>query len=126
MWSGDELRGFIDWDLAHPGDPEDELLDALWHVVPLYDDGACREAGFREGCDRMHRTAVFLEAYGSELTFSDEGALARAVLDHAERQRARTLELSRKGREPWVSLAERWPELRLKWLWLEERSSGPG
>jgi hypothetical protein len=126
VWFRDELRGFIDWDLAHPGDPEDELLDALWHVVPLYDDGACREAGFREGCDRMRRAAVFLEAYGSELTFSDEGALARTVLDHAERQRARTLQLSREGREPSVSLAERWPELHLKWLWLEERSSRPG
>lgn len=77
-WEGD-LQGFIDWDLAGPGDPVEEALEALWHVVPLYDDDACREAGFRSGCDRMHRTAVFLDAYGSDLNFPNERSVAEAV-----------------------------------------------
>ena len=119
VWSDDNLQGFIDWDLAGPGDPHDEMLEALWHVVPLYDDDACREAGFRDGCDRMHRAAVFLEAYGANLSFPNEGSLAEAVLEHARAQRAKTLRLSEAGVEPWVSLSRRWPELHLKWLWLE-------
>lgn len=123
VWSEGELRGFIDWDLAGPGGPHDEILEALWHVVPLYDDGACREAWFREGCDRMRRAAVFLEAYGSDLRFPDERSLAEAVLEHARRQRARTLRLAEAGTEPWVTLSKRWPELHLKWLWLEARST---
>lgn len=120
VWLEGELQGFIDWDLAHPGDPIDDVLDALWHVVPLYDDGACREAGFRDDCDRMHRTTVFLEAYGSDLRFSDEHTLAEAVRARARRQRARTRRLSEAGLEPWVS--KRWPELHRKWLWLEDRA----
>jgi Ser/Thr protein kinase RdoA (MazF antagonist) len=126
VWSGDELRGLVDWDLAHPGDPEDELLDALWHVVPLYDDGACREAGFVDGCDRMRRTSVFLEAYGSNLELSNEREVATKVLEHARRQRRRTVRLSHAGLQPWTTLAERWPELHRKWLWLEEWSPRSG
>jgi Phosphotransferase enzyme family len=122
VWSGGELQGFIDWDLAHPGDPTGEMLEALWHVVPLYDDGACREAGFREGCDRMRRTAVFLDAYGSDLRFPDERSVAKAVLAYARRQRERTLRLGAAGVEPWVTLSKRWPELHLKWRWLEEQA----
>jgi hypothetical protein len=123
VWFEGHLRGFIDRDLAHPGDPMDEVLEALWHVVPLYDDGACREAGFRDGCDRARRSSVFLEAYGSDPRFPDERSMAEAVLAHARRQRARTLRLSEAGVEPWVTLSKRWPELHRKWLWLEERSS---
>jgi aminoglycoside phosphotransferase (APT) family kinase protein len=59
VWAEEELQGFIDWDLAHPGDPTEEVLETLWHVVPLYDDDACREAGLRVGCDRLRRTALF-------------------------------------------------------------------
>jgi hypothetical protein len=116
------LQGFIDWDLAHPGDPTGELLEALWHVVPLYDDGACRKAGFRDGCNRMRRTAVFLDAYGSDLGFPDERSVAEAVLAYARRQRERTLRLGAAGVEPWVTLSKRWPELHLKWLWLEAQA----
>jgi hypothetical protein len=67
----------------------------------------------------MHRAAVFLEAYGANLSFPNEGSLAEAVLEHARAQRAKTLRLSEAGVEPWVSLSRRWPELHLKWLWLE-------
>jgi Phosphotransferase enzyme family len=120
VWYEGKLQGFIDWDLAHPGDPAEEVLEALWHVVPLYDDDACGEAGFLEGCDRMRRVAVFLDTYGSSIRFEDEPSMANAVLAHAKRQRAETLRLSDAGVEPWVTLAARWPDLHLKWLWLEE------
>jgi hypothetical protein len=126
VWSDGVLRGFIDWDLAHPGDPQDEVLDCLWHVVPLYDDRACEQAGFRDGCDRMDRTEVFLDAYGSRLTRIDERSIAEAVLGYARRQRARTVRLGAAGVEPWVTLSARWPELRLKWRWLESHASSGG
>jgi hypothetical protein len=70
----------------------------------------------------MRRTAVFLDAYGSELRFADERSVAEAVLAHARRQRERTLRLGAAGVEPWVTLSTRWPELHLKWLWLEAQA----
>jgi hypothetical protein len=56
-------------------------------LVPLYDDGACREAGFRNACNRMRRTMTFLDAYGMDLGISDEGSIAESVLAFARRER---------------------------------------
>lgn len=125
VWKASSFVGIIDWDSAGPGEAMDDVLQALWHVVPLYNHGACRAAGFDRGVDRLARARAFLDAYGIELDISNERDLAVTVLEYANREREWTARLGAAGQEPWATLLARREELNLKYLWLEAEASPP-
>lgn len=60
-----EAAGLIDWDLAGPGDPLDDVALALWHFAPFYDDAECLRVGWPAVPDRAARVALFTAAYGT-------------------------------------------------------------
>ena len=66
VWNGDEPVGLIDWDMAHPASPEEDVIYALEYAVPFRsDEDAVRWHHFEAPPDRKHRIKVFLKAYGS-------------------------------------------------------------
>lgn len=54
--SGDRLVGVIDWDMAGPGRPLDDLAFMAWNSVPLYRPIPVRDAA--------HRLALMADTYG--------------------------------------------------------------
>lgn len=66
-----ELVGVIDWDLAHPAAPLEDLAFVALTWVPLTaHDVACRD-GFPAGVDRARRLRMLLDAYGWTGTVAD-------------------------------------------------------
>lgn len=67
VFQGRQAVGLIDWDLAAPGDPLDDVALALWHFAPLYDDAECVRIGWPSPPDRAARVAIFTSAYGTSV-----------------------------------------------------------
>jgi hypothetical protein len=66
VWQGNDPVAVIDWDIAHPALPEEDILYALEYSAPFRDDEMTIEwHHFPEVPDRRHRIDVFLEAYGT-------------------------------------------------------------
>jgi hypothetical protein len=61
----------IDWDFAGPGDPLNDASYLAFCTVPMLDDDYCRDCGFDEIPDRLHRLRVVCEAYGPGATPGD-------------------------------------------------------
>ncbi|MEN3273946.1 MAG: hypothetical protein V7636_2707 [Actinomycetota bacterium] len=65
VWRDGRPVGIVDWDLAYPGPPRDDVAYALEFSAPFRDDEqAITWQGFTEPPDRRHRIAVFADAYG--------------------------------------------------------------
>jgi Phosphotransferase enzyme family len=64
VFAGGRPYGFIDWDLAGPAGPLDDLALAAINFTPLRPDRFCRGVGFTEPPDRAARLEVFCGAYG--------------------------------------------------------------
>jgi hypothetical protein len=97
VWTQDGLVGFIDWDLAVPGEPLDDLAQLAWYSVPLRSLERQRRAGFgQDGAPLARRLRLLCAAYGA-----DPGdvldALARLQLWETER----IARLGPLGVEPW-------------------------
>lgn len=60
---GGRLVGFIDWDVAGPADPLEDVAFAAWNWVPLFDDAHASGLGWLEPPDRPARLRAFAEAY---------------------------------------------------------------
>jgi Ser/Thr protein kinase RdoA (MazF antagonist) len=112
VFEGAAAVGLIDWDLAAPGSPLDDVASALWHFVPLYDDDECVRVGWPAAPDRMARIRNFLAAYG----VSPDAVQLRSVLrqrqaGYLEAVRAAHADPTAPGAEPWLkvdpSLVER-------------------
>jgi Phosphotransferase enzyme family len=69
----DQIVGVVDWDVAGPGVPLDDLAMLAWSGVPFYDD-----PGPAHGA---HRLRVLADAYGREAAAS--GAAAPSAVDVA-------------------------------------------
>ncbi|WP_136518827.1 phosphotransferase [Cellulomonas telluris] len=74
---GDDVVGVVDWDVAGPGVPLDELAMLAWSGVPFYTD-----AGAPEGARRLR---LLVDAYGEEasrrhLPRHDAAVVARHVV----------------------------------------------
>jgi hypothetical protein len=76
---------FIDWDLAGPAPPVDDLARAAILFVPLLDDEIARTWGYRRPADRARRLVALCGAYGFRDPF--------ALVDEVERLERRDLEL---------------------------------
>ena len=66
VWHDGRVAGVIDWDLARPGDPLDDLAFAAWHWAPLHHPAMIDrgELGPWQQPDRERRLRLIVETYG--------------------------------------------------------------
>lgn len=68
VWRDGSIVGVIDWDLARPGDPLDDLAFAAWQWAPLHHPGMLNggELGRWDDSERERRLRLVLDTYGLE------------------------------------------------------------
>lgn len=125
VWRHTTPVGLLDFDLAGPGDPLDDIAYALEYLTPFRDDHeAQRWQGYPAPPDRRRRMEIFAEAYG----LPDVAGLTDAVIRRQDLTTDRVRELARLGLEPqrsWVAagfldeLAERANWTRRNWRLFE-------
>ena len=103
VWNDLAPVGLLDFDLAQPGDPLDDVAYALEYTTPFRDDGqAMRWQGFDAPPDRPRRIAVFAEEYGLPTV----DGLVDAVIRRQKLTGVRVRALAALGLEPqrtWVT-----------------------
>jgi len=99
VWRLEELVGIIDWDMAEPGLPLHDVAFLALHLVPLHSDEWASATGFDDPPPRAERLGLLCETYGG--IRPDE--VIHAVQVRLERERIRTVEWGREGREPWAT-----------------------
>jgi len=88
-----ELVGFIDWDLAHPMTPLNDLAFVALTWVPLTARDVAAADGFGADTDRARRLDLLLAAYGWTGTVREVlTAVRRRALEHASGLRAAALD----------------------------------
>ncbi len=77
VWRDGALAGVIDWDLARPGDPLDDLAFAAWHWAPLHHPGMLERGPLGPWApDRGRRLRLLVDTYGLDLR---DGFMQRIV-----------------------------------------------
>ncbi len=100
VWRGGAIVAFIDFDHAHPGSPQDDLVYALEFGAPFRDDDTCIDhMAYPSPPDRRRRIQVFCDAYGSPLPVS----LSNLVAQRQLRDLSLVADLARRGLEPQVT-----------------------
>jgi Phosphotransferase enzyme family len=65
VWRANRIVGVIDWDLARPGDPLDDVAFAAWHWVPLHHPAMLARGPLGPWApDRERRLRAVADAYG--------------------------------------------------------------
>ena len=101
VWQGDLLAGFIDWDLAEPGQPMDDLCEIAWNLVPI-SASTPQSFGFENEPDRRHRLAVICRSYGA-----DPGAVLAALPGFIAASIDRLVANGTSGAPPWSDFLAR-------------------
>jgi hypothetical protein len=102
VWSGDNLSGVIDFDLARPGRPEEDAVFGAIRVALLRPDECAKAVGFDTVPDRRARLAAFAEGFGKSAAeiLAPAYAVRAAELKRIER-------LGAAGIEPWATFVQR-------------------
>jgi hypothetical protein len=120
IWRDGELVGLIDWDFAEPGPAIIDAAYAAKHVVPLRDDKAAADIGWKTPPDRKHRLSLFCETYGG-VTPSQ---LLNAVDAYHELSETRMKTRGAAGEQPWARfLAGYMDDLQQDMAWLAENKA---
>ncbi|WP_051969169.1 phosphotransferase [Kitasatospora azatica] len=99
VWANDQLVGFIDWDLAIPGEALDDLAQLAWYSVPLRLPERQRKVGYGQaGAPLARRLQLLCAAYGADPADVLD-ALARLQRDETQR----IARLGVLGEDPWAS-----------------------
>ena len=101
VWKDGILRGLIDWDLAEPGYPIDDVAQVAWYCIPLRTEDRCREAGIGVH-KQMGRLSQLCGTYG----IAEEKVIA-ALLRLEMREIGRTQQLGGLNIEPWATFLSR-------------------
>ena len=108
VWRDSRLAGLIDWDLAEPGTPLEDVAQLAWYAVPLRGPQSGPAAGLPEGTDPRARLDALCRAYSVPVI---------AVLDGVDqliaRETSRLRDLGAAGTEPWSTFRERGDEQML-------------
>ena len=112
VWRDGEPVGIIDFDLAHPGVPLDDVAYALVYAVPFRDDThAMAHHAVEAPPDRPRRILAFASAYGIDPDGLVDAAIARqwTYVEHLRALHDRGLAL------PWtttesIRVATRWAQ----------------
>ena len=100
VWRDGSVVAFIDFDHAHPGSPQDDIVYALEFGAPFRDDDACVEhLAHPSPPDRRRRIHLFCDAYGTEVPAN----LSSLVAERQRRDGQLVAELARRGLEPQVT-----------------------
>ncbi len=116
VWQGNEPVGIVDWDVAHPVNPEYDILYAIEYSAPFRDDEtAIKWHHFPKVPDRKHRAEVFLEAYGHSLIENLPAKVAQMQRDTG-RLEAYLAERGIQPQQEWVANGDlEEVEKRAKW-----------
>jgi aminoglycoside phosphotransferase (APT) family kinase protein len=74
---------FIDWTLAGPVDPIDEVAATAWWNAQLHDDDVAERNGLPDAASRAHQLALFLDGY--RLPAGDRPGLVTRMIEIAIR-----------------------------------------
>lgn len=101
VWESGRLMGLIDWDMAEPGYPLDDLAQAAWCCIPLRPKERCNDAGIDIN-DLQNRLDCLCGSYGidSQKVIKHLFFLEKSEID-------RTNRLAAQGVEPWVGFKDR-------------------
>jgi Phosphotransferase enzyme family len=100
VWQGSQPVGILDWDMAGPGPPIDDVAYALEYSIPFRDDQtAVRWLAYQRPPDRRRRIEVFADAYGLTTTAGLVEQVARRQRLDLDRVRA----LAQRGLQPQAS-----------------------
>ena len=77
VWNDDGLVGFVDWDMAGPTMPAEDLAWVAFSWVPLHARQVVLDEGFTTFGERRVRLETFLRAYGWGGTTNDVLELVR-------------------------------------------------
>lgn len=100
VWSGEAIVALIDFDHAHPGSPQDDIVYALEFGAPFRTDVTCVEhMGYPSPPDRRRRIRLFCEAYGSVVPAN----LSRLIAERQRRDGLLVADLAHRGLEPQVT-----------------------
>jgi len=120
IWTDDKLSGVIDFDIARPGQPEQDVVFAAVRAAHLRPDDTAKAVGFESIPDRRSRLEAFAEGYGTSAAEILERACAvrEAELKRIER-------LGSADVEPWATFLRRGLNTWLAWElgWFEENVS---
>jgi hypothetical protein len=120
IWSDDTLNGVIDFELARPGRPLEDVGFAVIRAAQLRPDAMTRAPGFETPPDRGARLDAFAEGYGCRREALTAAALAAqaAEIERIER-------LGGAGLEPWATFLRRGLETqaRAELDWLEANAA---
>ncbi|WP_329585749.1 aminoglycoside phosphotransferase family protein [Kitasatospora sp. NBC_01250] len=104
VWMPDGLVGVIDWDLAVPGEPIDDLAQLAWYSVPLRSPERQRRAGYGpDGAPLARRLRLLCAAYGGV----DPAEVLDALVRLQRWETERIARLGPLGVEPWSTFLER-------------------
>jgi hypothetical protein len=120
IWRDGSLVGLIDWDFAEPGLAIIDAAYAAKHVVPLRNDKAASDIGWRAPPDRKQRLRLFSETYGGVTP----AQLLDAVEAYHEISMTRMQTRGGAGEQPWARfLAGYMDDLQRDMAWLAEHKA---
>ncbi|HWF77517.1 MAG TPA: phosphotransferase [Caulobacteraceae bacterium] len=116
VWSPEELVGVIDFELARPGAPMEDVGFAVIRAAQLRPDAMTEPPGFETPPDRRARLDAFAAGYGAS-----RGALIEAALQAQLGEIDRIVRLGGAGLEPWATFRGRGLEqtAREELSWIE-------
>jgi hypothetical protein len=124
VWKSSELVGLIDWDLAEPGYPIEDVAQAAWYCVPMRPLERCIDAGI-DFDDQASRLEALCETYGADID-----AVTGAIAALQSKEIGRIVESGKTGIEPWKSFMERGDveeiEAEREWLQSAYRTTAKG
>lgn len=103
--------GFIDWDLAGPAQPLDDLAQAAITFTPLHNAERFRPPGCPSAAERVARLRVFADAYGVD----DRPALLDAIEALQRGQLDEMLEYGSQGIEPFRTFLAHGEDRYVRW-----------
>ena len=116
VWDADEFVGVIDWDMAQPGRPSEDVAQLAWHSIPLKPRRQRQQAGMSVQAqrERLHLVCSLFELSPGELV-TDVLKLQHQEVEHM-------LRLSANDVPPWRRFANRGDpkEIRRESQWLRQ------
>lgn len=97
VWRENQLVGFIDWDMAEPGDAIEDIAQIAWHCVPLRNSDICQHCGVVPGEEQAHRFSLLCEVCHVSRT-----EVLKVLRELQQQEIERTLYLASAGTQPWV------------------------
>ena len=120
IWTGDELTGVIDFELARPGQPVEDAGFAVIRTAQLRPDEMTRGPGFETPPDRLARLEAFAAGFGAPRSWLVAATVAaqQAEIDRIER-------FGLAGLEPWATFQRKGlaDVARAELAWIESNAA---